>query len=60
MLIARWMFLIAGLVICVSVALYVWTRNPLYWKLAGRIFTAALGAGLIFFAILILERLSVL
>lgn len=60
MLIARWLFLIAGLVICVSAALYVWTRNPLYWKLAGRTFTAALGAGLIFFAILILERLSVL
>ena len=60
MLIARWIFLLAGLGVCVTVALYIWTRNPLYWHLARRIFTAALAAGVLFFAILVLERLAIL
>ena len=60
MLIARWIFLLAGLGICVAVALYVWTRNPMYWRLARRIFTAALASGVLFFAILVLERLAML
>ncbi len=60
MLIARWIFLLAGLGVCVAVALYVWTRNPLYLRLAKRIFTTALAAGIVFFAILVLERLAML
>ncbi len=60
MLIARWIFLVAGLGICVAVALYIWTRNPVYWRLARRIFAATLAAGVVFFAILVLERLAML
>lgn len=60
MVIARWIFLLAGLGVCVTIALYVWTRNPLYWRLAQRIFAAALAAGILFFAILVLERLAML
>ena len=60
MVIARWIFLLAGLGVCVTIALYVWTRNPLYWRLARRIFAAALAAGILFFAILVLERLAML
>lgn len=58
MLIARWLMLLAGLGVCVCVALYLWTGNPSYWRLARRIFTAAAGAALVFFAILILERFA--
>ena len=60
MLIARWIFLLAGLGVCVAVALYIWTRNPLYLRLARRIFAAALAGGVLFFAILVLERLAML
>ena|GEM_PF-280393 len=60
MLIARWIFLLAGLGVCVSIALYVWTRNPLYWRLARRIFAAAIAGGVLFFAVLVLERLALL
>lgn len=60
MFIARWIFLLAGLGVCVSIALYVWTGNPFYWRLARRIFAAAIAAGLLFFAILVLERLAML
>jgi hypothetical protein len=59
MLIARWILLLAGLGICTSVALYVWTGNPAYWRLARRIFTTAAAAAIIFFAILMLERLAI-
>ena len=58
MLIARWIFLLAGLGICVAVALYVWTGNPAYWRLARRVFAATLAAGVLFFVILVLERLA--
>lgn len=60
MLIARWIFLLAGLGVCVTIALYLWTGNAFYWRLAQRIFTAALAGGLLFFAILLLERLAML
>jgi hypothetical protein len=60
MLIARWIFLLAGLSVCVCVAMFFWTRDRRYLRLAGRIFTAAAGAGLVFFAILLLERLAML
>lgn len=56
MVIARWLFLLAGLAICASIGLYFLTRNAIYWRLAGRIFAATLAAGLVFFVILVLER----
>lgn len=59
MLIARWLLLLAGLGICASVALYMWTGNAGYWNLARRLFTATAAAALLFFAILMLERLAV-
>ena len=58
MLIARWIFLLAGLAICVSVALYLWTGNTTYRRLAGRILLTTAGTALVFFAILALERLA--
>jgi hypothetical protein len=59
MLIARWLMLLAGLGICVSVALYLWTGNPGYWRLARRLLTATAAAAILFFAVLMLERLAV-
>lgn len=59
MLIARWLILLAGLGICVSVALYLWTGNAGYWRLARRLLTAAAAAAILFFAVLMLERLAV-
>jgi len=60
MLIARWLILLAGLATCVSIALYLVTRKRMYWVLAQRIFTGGAAAALVFFAVLILERLAVL
>ena len=59
MLIARWLLLLAGLGICVSVALYIWTGNAGYWRLARRLFSVTATAAILFFAILMLERLAV-
>jgi hypothetical protein len=60
MLIARLVFMLAGLATCVCVAMYFWTRDRRYLRLAGRIFMTASGTGLVFFAILLLERLAML
>lgn len=60
MLIARWLFLMAGLAACSSVALYFLTRNPLFWRLAQRIFYVTIAFGILFFAILLFERLILL
>ncbi|MDB5806171.1 MAG: hypothetical protein JWN73_3493 [Betaproteobacteria bacterium] len=60
MLIGRWLILLAGLATCVSIALYLVTRNRMYWVLAKRIFTATAAAALVFFGVLILERLAML
>jgi len=60
MLIARWLLLLAGLAACVSVALYMLTRNPLFWLIAKRICIATAALGLIFFGVLIAERLAFL
>jgi len=57
MLIARWLILFAGLATCVSVALFMVTREPVFWRIAKRIFVGTIAAGLVFFAVLILERL---
>jgi hypothetical protein len=59
-LIARWIFLLAGLGICVSIALYLWTGNVAYRRFAGRILVTTAGAALVFFAVLVLERLAFL
>jgi len=60
MLIARWLLLFAGLAICVSIALYILTRNPLFWLAAKRLILVTAAGGLIFFGVLILERLAFL
>ena len=60
MLIARWLFLMVGLAACASVALYLFTKNPLYWRLAQRIFGAAIALAILFFAVLLFERLALL
>jgi hypothetical protein len=60
MLIARWLFLLAGLAACVAVALFLITRNPVFWVAAKRIFSVALGLGVLFFAVLLFERLVLL
>lgn len=60
MLIARWLFLLAGLAACVAAALYLVTKKPVYWRLAHRIFMGALALGILFFAGLLFERLVLL
>ncbi len=60
MLIARWLFLIAGLAACASVALYLITRNPLFWRLAQRIFVGTVALAILFFSGLLFERLVLL
>jgi hypothetical protein len=59
MLIARWIILFLGLAACVAVALFLVTRKPMYWVLARRIFVTGIAAALVFFGVLLLERLSV-
>jgi hypothetical protein len=58
MLIARWLVLLAGFAACVSAALYLLTGNRVYWRAAKRICLFAVAAGLIFFGVLIAERLG--
>ena len=60
MLIARWLFLLAGFAACASVALFLITRNPVYWRLAHRIFLGAVGLAILFFSGLLFERLVLL
>ncbi len=60
MLIARWLFLLSGLAACVAVALFLITRNPVFWVAAKRIVGVALGLGVLFFAVLLFERLVLL
>jgi hypothetical protein len=59
MLIARWIILFIGLAACVSAALFLLTRKPMYWVLAKRIFVTGVAVALIFFGVLLLERLAV-
>lgn len=58
MLIARWLILLAGLAACVSAALYLITHDLRFWVLAKRICFAVAAAGLVFFGVLIAERLA--
>jgi hypothetical protein len=60
MLIARWLVLLAGLSACVCAALYLLTRNRVFWVAAKRICLFNVVAGLIFFGVLIAERLGIL
>jgi hypothetical protein len=57
MLIARWLFLLAGLAACVAVGAFVVTGQKRYLVLALRIFAGTVAAGLLFFAILALGRI---
>lgn len=58
MLIARWLVLLAGLAACISVALYLLTHNRIFWQAAKWICVVMAAAGLIFFGVLIIERLG--
>ena len=58
MQIARWLILLAGLAACGSAALYLITRNALFWVIAKRISLAMALAGVVFFGVLIAERLG--
>ncbi|HEX4328351.1 MAG TPA: hypothetical protein VH105_16130 [Burkholderiales bacterium] len=60
MLIARWLILLMGLTVCVSAALYLVTRKPVFWLVARRTFILGVAAALVFFGVEILERLAVL
>jgi len=59
-LIARWLILLAGLAACISAALYLITRNTLFWVIARQICLTMAVAGVVFFAVLIAERLGLL
>jgi hypothetical protein len=60
MLIARWLILLTGLTACVATALYLVTRRPVFWLIARRVFITGIAAALVFFAVIIFERLSVI
>lgn len=60
MLIARWLILLLGLTACVATALFWVTRKPVFWLVAKRIFVMGMAGALVFFGVLILERLAVL
>lgn len=60
MLIARWLVLVAGLSACVCAGLYLVTRNARFWVAAKRIAIGTAVAGLVFFGVLIAERLGFL
>lgn len=60
MLIARVLILLAGLAACVSAALYLITGDARFWILAKRICLVVAAAGLVFFGVLIAERLGFL
>ena len=57
MLIARFIVLFAGLLVALGVAAYVITGNKRYLTFSWRVFLATLAAMIVFFAVLILERL---
>lgn len=59
MFIARWVILLAGLAACVSAALYLLTHDRRFWVLAKRICIVGAAAALLFFGVLILERMAV-
>jgi hypothetical protein len=59
MLIFRLIGLLLGLGICASLCAYIFTRQRKYLTLAGRLFRFAVYAALIFFALLVGERLFV-
>ncbi|MBL8383720.1 MAG: hypothetical protein JNM90_11620 [Burkholderiales bacterium] len=58
MLIVRWLLLLAGIGICASAALYLWTGRRVYLLIARRLFLGVAGLALLFFGILALERLA--
>ncbi len=60
MLIARWLVLLAGIAACISAALYLLTGNRVYWRAAMWICQFGVAAALIFFGVLIAERLGYL
>jgi len=59
MLIARWLILFMGAAACVSAGLFLLTRKPIYWVLARRIFVTGVAMAVIFFGVLLLERLAI-
>ncbi len=57
MLFFRALLLLFVVAICVCVAAYLVTGNRRFLRWAGLLFKLALAAGLLFFAVLLLERL---
>lgn len=57
MLFFRALLLLFVIAICVCVAAYLVTGNRRFLRWAGLLFKLALAAGLLFFAVLLLERL---
>jgi len=58
MSIARWIFFLAGLGVCGSVVLFVVTSNDVYLRIARRLFTGTVATAILFFGVLLLERLG--
>ncbi|MCK6388620.1 hypothetical protein [Zoogloea sp.] len=59
MLLLRLLAVLVGIGICGSVFAYFFTREPRYLALAWRLFRWALVVALVFFALLIVERVFV-
>ena len=53
----RGLLLLFAVIICVCVAAYFITGQRRYLQWAGKIFKVAVAAGLLFFAVLLLERM---
>lgn len=53
----RALLLLFAIAVCVCVAAYLVSGNRRYLEWAGRLFKLAVAAGLLFFAVLLLERL---
>lgn len=56
MIVARVIVLFAGLLVALGVAAYILTGNKRYLTFSWRVFLATLAALVVFFAVLILER----
>jgi hypothetical protein len=57
MLVARWLFLAAGVIVCVCVVLFLATGDRRYWRAGRGVFLVTVGAGLAFFVGLAIERI---
>jgi hypothetical protein len=54
----RGLFLLFAVIVCVCVAAYFITGQRRFLQWAGQVFKLAVAAGLLFFAVLLLERMA--